>query len=441
MVKRKNVTRRQFLKNSAGAAVGILTAPYFIPATALGKGGAVAPGEKVTMACIGVGWQGTSNMENFLREPDVEIVAVCDIDDDHLQNAKTIVEENQGAGSVQTFHDFREVLARDDIDTVSLGLPDHWHSIPAIMAAEAGKDIYAEKPLSHSLKEGREMCDAVRRYDRVWQTGSWQRSESHFRFAAGLVRNGRIGKVHTVEVGLPSGHTDFAGTKELTAFTNPPEEFDYDFWLGPAPYAPYAPARVHKNWRWNYHYGGGQLMDWVGHHVDIAHWGLGFDNTGPYEIEGYGEFPETGLWDTATRYKVFAKYPEDIEMIIAGGHEDVCLGKRGSLWKGDLGWVWVDRSGIDAEPKSLLDEKFGPDEIHLYNSPGHWRNFLDCVKSRKKTITPCEVAHRSASPGHLGQISMMLGRKITFNPETEEVIGDDIASRMLGKSMRSPWQV
>ncbi|MBD3274617.1 MAG: gfo/Idh/MocA family oxidoreductase [Candidatus Marinimicrobia bacterium] len=441
MAEKTQMTRRNFLKQSAGVAAGILAAPYFVPDTLLGKVAPVAPSEKVTMGCVGVGWQGTSNLESFLREPDVQVLALCDIDDEHLENAKRIVEEKQGVGSVQTYHNFEELLARDDIDTVSLGLPDHWHSIPAIRAAESGKDIFGEKPLAHTLKEGRAICDAVRRYDRVWQTGSWQRSQSHFRFAAMLVRNGRIGKVHTVEVGLPSGHTDFEGSGHLTAVTEPPEVLDYNMWVGPAPYFPYVPAKVHKNWRWNYDTGGGQLLDWVGHHVDIAHWGMGFDKTGPHEIDGYGEFPETGIWNTATRFKVLAKYPNDVDMIIAGAHDDVCLGKRGTLWKGDLGWVWVDRSGIDAEPKSLLEEKFSPDETHLYKSPGHWRDFIDSVKDRTETITPCETAHRSASPGHLGQISMMLGRKIKFNPETEEIIGDPTAARMLGKSMRSPWQV
>jgi len=270
----------------------------------------------------------------------------------------------------------------------------------------------------------------------VWQTGSWQRSLENFRFACELVRNGRIGKVHTVEVGLPAGHTDFAGTKGQEQFGPPPENLDYDFWLGPAPYAPYCPARVHKNWRWHLDYGGGQLMDWVGHHVDIAHWGLGFDYTGPYEIEGVGEYPKDGLWNTATKYRLTAKYRDGITMIIAGGHSDI---RSGTKWIGPDGWVWVDRGHLDAQPKKLLEEKIGPNETALFKSPGHWRNFLDCVKSRATTLTPCEVAHRSATPGHLGQIAMLLGRKIRFNPDTEEILGDKTATRMLSRPMRSPW--
>jgi len=432
-------SRRRFLQRSAGTVVGVLGLPYIIPSSALGGSGGVAPSDRITMGCIGVGWQGGSNLGSFLREKDCHVIAVCDVDANHLQEAADRVNGQYKNQDCAKYRDFRELLARDDIDAVSLGLPDHWHSIPAIEAAGSGKDIYGEKPLSHSLREGRAMCDAVKRYGRIWQTGSWQRSQAHFRRACELVINGRIGKVHTVEVGLPSGHTDFGKTKGQEGICPPPKELDYDRWIGPAPYAPYCPARVHKNWRWVLDYGGGQLMDWVGHHVDIAHWGLGFDYTGPHEIEGAGEYPRDGLWDSPTRYRLTAKYPKDVTMIIAGGYRDI---RSGTKWIGTDGWVWVNRNNrLEAEPKSILDEKIGPNETHLYNSPGHWRNFLDCVKSRQTTIAPCEVAHRSATPGHLGQIVMRLGRKIRFNPDTEEIINDPTATRLLGNAMRSPWHI
>ncbi len=435
------ISRRQFLRTAVGLTVGAAVAPVVVPSSLVGKSAQVPPSDQVVMGCIGVGWQGTSNMESFLREADVRIVAVCDVDEHHLRNARQIVDEHYGNTDCAVYHDFRDVLARADIDAVSLGLPDHWHAVPAIQAAEQGKDIYGEKPVSHTLREGRAIVEAVERYGRIWQTGSWQRSESQFRVAAELVRNGYIGKVHTVEVGLPAGHTDFAGTKGQDDIQPPPPELEYDFWLGPAPYSPYIKSRVHKNWRWYYDFGGGQLMDWVGHHVDIAHWGLGTEYTGPVEIKGTGEFPGDGVWDTATRYRVDTVYPNGVQLIMAGGHEEVCFGRMGTKWIGEDGWVWVDRSGIDAEPKRLLQETIRADAIQLYRSPGHWRNFIDCVKSRQQTITPCEVAHRSASPGHLGLISMLLGRKIRFNPETEEIPDDPTAARMLGKSMRSPWAV
>ncbi|HPG40688.1 MAG TPA: Gfo/Idh/MocA family oxidoreductase [bacterium] len=438
MPQKNNVNRRTFLRSTALTAVGALGFPAIVPSSVLGRNGAVLPGNKITIGCIGVGWQGTSNLEGFLEEPDAHVVAVCDLDTKHLQEAKALIDKKYGNNDCATYHDFRELLTRQDIDAISIGTPDHWHSIPAIASARAGKDIYGEKPLSHTIKEGRAMCDAVKRYNRIWQTGSWQRSEAPFRYACELVLNGRIGKVHTVQVGLPSGHTDFAGTRNLNTITPPPPELDYEFWLGPAPYSPYVTARVHKNWRWVLDFGGGQIMDWVGHHVDIAHWGLGMDYAAPIEVEGQGEYPKNGIWNTATKYRVETKYANGIKMTLAGGYNNI---RSGTKWIGDLGWVWVDRSGIDAEPKSLLKETFAPGEIHLLQSGGHYRNFLDCVKSREATLTPCEVAHHSAIPGHLGQISMLLGRKIYFNPETEEIINDPTASRMLGKSMRSPWQL
>ena len=438
MSNKSNISRRRFLGKAAGTAVGVISFPYIVPSSVLGQRARAAPSERITMGCIGVGWQGGSNMNSFLGQKDCQIIAACDVDKNHLQGAVNRINGRYKNKDCSAYHDFRELLARDDIDAVSLGLPDHWHAVPAVAAARSGKDIFGEKPLSHNLKEGRAMCDAVKRYGRVWQTGSWQRSQSHFRQACELVINGRIGKVHTVEVGLPAGHSDFGGTKGQEGIGRAPAELDYDFWIGPAPYAPYCPARVHKNWRWHLDLGGGQLMDWIGHHVDIAHWGLGFDYAGPHEIEGRGEYPKDGLWNTATKYRLTAKYPKGITMTIAGGHRDI---RGGTKWIGEDGWVWVDRGGLDANPKDILKEKIGPDEIHLFRSPGHWRNFLDCVKSRETTLTPCEVAHRSATPGHLGQIAMLLGRKIRFNPETEEILDDPTATKMLGRPMRSPWHV
>ena len=442
---KKNINRRQFLKRAAGTAVGAVGFPYIVPSSALGQAGSIAPSNRITLGCIGVGWQGTSNMESFLSEKDCQIVAVCDLDKNHLQSAINRVNEHYKNKDCAAYHHFRELLARDDIDAVSLSLPDHWHAIPAIEAARSGKDIFGEKPLSHSFNEGRAICKAVKRYGRVWQTGSWQRSVQRFRFACELVRNGRIGNVHTVEVALPSGHRDFAETKGQEQLGPAPAELDYDFWLGPAPYEPYCPARVHKNWRWHLDYGGGQLMDWVGHHADIAHWGLGLDYTGPVEIEGHGDFPRTGLWNSPTDFELTAKYAGGLTMVLSSKIRypiGTTWGEvTGTKWIGEDGWVCVTRGGIDARPGNLLKEKFGPNEIHLFRSPGHQRNFLDCVRSRGTTITPCEVAHRSVTPGHLGQIAMLLGRKIRFNPDTEEIIDDPTATRLLGKAMRSPWHL
>jgi predicted dehydrogenase len=249
------------------------------------------------------------------------------------------------------------------------------------------------------------------------------------------VRNGRVGKIHTVEVGLPTGG---AGGSEQ--FTDPPPEMDYDFWVGPSPWAPYSKDRTHWNWRWQLDFGGGQMMDWIGHHADIAQWGLGTEYTGPLEVEPVNsEWPKEGLWDAPTTYKFVATFANGAKMIVANDRQQPK--GMGARWIGDKGWVWVDRGGFDAQPKSLLKDTIRPDEINLYRSPGHHRNFLDCVKSRRLTITPAEVAHRSASVGHLGLVAMAVGRKIKWNPDTEEIAGDPAAAALLGRAKREPWNI
>lgn len=259
--------RRNFLKSAAA----------FLPAA----------NDRINVALIGVGWQGGNNVKSILAEPDAQLVAVCDVDAEHLTAAADEVNQKYGNRDCRTYHEFEEVLARHDIDAVVLSVPDHWHGIVSIRAAQAGKDIYGEKPLAQNWAEASAICQAVKRYGTVWQTGSWQRSVAQFRRACELVRNGRIGAVRRIEVGLPGDLTDFDGLGHLDSPVAVPKHLDYDRWLGPAPVAPYCPARVHKTWRWNLNYAAGAcMMDWVGHHVDTAHWGAGFDHTGPYEVEG-----------------------------------------------------------------------------------------------------------------------------------------------------------
>jgi len=432
----ETLTRRQFIKLSA-AAVGAIGFPHIVPSSALGKSGAIAPSNRIVMAGIGFGMMGIPNMQAFLEKDEVQWVAVCDIDENHLKEARDIVNLKYGNIDCAVYKDFRKLYQRTDLDAVSIAVPDQWHAIPAIAAAHAGFDIYAEKPLSHDLLEGRAMCDAVKRYGRIWQTGSWQRSVANFHHGCELVRNGRIGKIQKVEVGLPEGHHDFAGTVHLNKYGPPPEELDYDFWVGPAPYSEYCTARVHMNWRWVMDFGGGQLMDWIGHHLDIAHWGLDYDHTGPVEIEGWGEFPRKGIWDSPTRYYLKAKYADGTPMDIAGGFDEIWGGTK---WIGEHGWVWVNRGTQRTDPPELWDDFIGSEENRLYKSRDHYQNFLDCVKSRKQTITPIETAHRSASVGHLGVIAIELGRKIRWDPKTETILDDPEATRLLGRSYRSPWQ-
>jgi len=251
-----------------------------------------------------------------------------------------------------------------------------------------------------------------------------------------------IGKITRVEVGLPSGHTDFGHDAEKTTPTKPPPELDYNTWIGPSKMVPYIPCQSHLNWRWNYNTGGGQLLDWVGHHVDIAHWGLGFDNSGPYEVEGQGDFPPVdAIWNTCTKYRIELKYPDDVKMTIAGGYDDI---KSGTKWIGSEGWVWVDRGSFDASNEDWKDIKELSDadaKIKLTHSTNHYRNFIDSVKSRQPTITPVETAHHSAIPGHLGLISMLVGRKLRWDVDKEEILDDPAATELTTRPFRPPYQM
>jgi predicted dehydrogenase len=438
----KRVNRRAFLKTATAGAAAAFAAgcarSRIIPPSALGLGDRVVPSERIVMGAIGVGSQGTGNMRGFLDKREVQMVAVCDVDKRHRDRAKAFVDERYGNEDCEAYLDFRELIGRGDLDAVSLGLPDHWHAIVSIAAATAGLDIYGEKPLARSIREGRAICDAVRRYGCVWQTGSWQRSVADFRRACELVRNGRIGKVHKVEVGLPTGERG-----RLQPERPVPDGLDWDFWLGPAPWIPYRPfgrdpdGRCHWDWRWIMDYSGGQLTDWAGHHIDIAHWGLGSDYTGPVAIEGKGEYPGDGLYNAPTQYMFTCTYANGISMIVANDRRI----PMGAKWYGDRGWIHVWRGGFEAEPASVLRERIGAGEIKLYRSRDHQLNFLDCVKTRTTTITPVEVAHRSISVGLLGEIAMLTGRKIKWDPDKEEVIGDPGASQLLGRSYREPWCV
>jgi predicted dehydrogenase len=433
--------RRRFL-GLAGAAASAIALPTFIPASALGRAGRPAPSDRITVGIVGWGMIAPQNTRGLMALPDCQVVASCNIDTGHLQKSLDAVNENYGNKDCQPYHDYRKMFARKDIDAVMIAVPDHWHELIAIEAAKQGKDIYGEKPLAKTIAEQQAIVKAVQQHGRIWQTGSWQRSTGSFHKAAELVRNGYIGKVTSVEVGLPSGHTDFGKDKEKNKPIKPPPELDYETWIGPSKMVPYIPCQSHLNWRWNYNTGGGQLMDWVGHHVDIAHWGLGFDTNGPYEVEGHGEFPpRDAVWNTCTKFRIECKYPDDIHMTIAGGHDDI---KMGTKWIGTDGWVYVNRGAFDASKEDWVDMKELPYDdvkIRLHRSTNHYRNFIDCVKNRQPTITPVEVAHHSAIPGHLGLISMMTGRKIRWDVAKEEIIADSAASALMTRHYRRPYHI
>ncbi len=425
MTKHTSFNRRDFIKGSL-AAGALLSAPTFVPTSAFGAS------DKIVLGCIGVGSQGTGNMKGFLRKNEVKVVAVCDVDETHSARAKELVDDVYENKDCKTYLDFRELIGRGDLDAVSLALPDQWHAVPAVAAARAGLDMYGEKPLSRSIKESIAIREAVHANNRIWQTGSWQRSKDNFRHACELVRNGKVGKIHTVEVGLPSGPQH--GVSPLKPV---PEGLHWDWWLGPAPWRPYCDFgdnRCHWHWRWIMDYSGGQLTDWAGHHIDIAHWGLDLDHTGPTEVEGEAEYAEEGLYNAPYKYSFRCKYADGLIMYVYSG------GRGGTKWIGDDGWVWVNRGHIDASDKNLLKEgAIGAGDTRLYKSTDHIQNFLDCVRSRKPTITPVATACRSISVGHLGEIAMLLGRKIYWNPEDEEIIGDPGAAALLGRPYREPW--
>ena len=426
MKKESRITRRSFLKGTAVAAGTTMTFPAIVPSSVFG---AYSPSNRIVMGAIGVGSQGSGDMRGFLSKPEVQMVAVCDVDKSHRDNAKKTVDERYRNSDCTVYLDFRDLIGRSDLDAVQLAMPDQWHAIPAIAAARAGLDIHGQKPLARSIREGRAICNAVHRYGRVWQTGSQQRSDWKFRRACELVRNGRIGKILKVEVGLPTG-----GATDVKPVTQVPEGLDWNFWLGPAPYVPYRGV-VHWNWRWIMDYSGGQLTDWAGHHIDIAHWGMGWDYTGPVEIEGKGNYPKEGLYNVPTEYKFACKYADGTIMTVANNQQLT----QGAKWYGEKGWIHVNRGGLNASNEKILREEIAPNEIKLYESRDHKQNFLDCVKSRKLTICPVEVGLRSISVALLGEIAMLTGRKIKWDPEKEEIKGDPEASALLGRSYREPW--
>lgn len=389
------------------------------------------------MGCIGVGAQGIHNLKAFLENRDCRITAICDVAQIHkrggLKPAGEILDEAVGKGNYSSYVDFRDLLARDDIDTVMIAAPDYWHVLIALAAARAGKDMYCEKTLALSMKDRQVLRKTINQYGRIFQFGTQQRSESNFRFGCELVLNGRIGKLRKVTVGSPTS---------VTAPNYPPQPVpgwltDYDLWLGPAPLAPYSRARF-GYWSHISDYSLGWIAHWGIHHVDIALWGSQKENTGPVEIEGTGTYPPDGLTDTATDFDVTMKYADGLVFKFTDNKRN----PQGVLFEGTKGRVFVKRGGVlDAHPKSLLTDKILPNETHLIKSPEHHRNFLDCVKSRQKNVSPIEVAVRSDTVCHISDIAMRLGRKLNWDPLAEQFTDDDQANRLLHRPIRPPWHL
>ncbi|HEY9172439.1 MAG TPA: Gfo/Idh/MocA family oxidoreductase [Verrucomicrobiae bacterium] len=424
-----HLSRRQFLKTAATLAV---TVPTLLPARV--RAAAKGPNDRITLGFIGMGKQNRGLLNGFIHSKETQVVAVCDVDTTRREHSKKTIEDyyakQTDKGSFKgcdAYTDFRQLIARPDIDAVVVATPDHWHALNVIAAANAGKDIYCEKPLSLTIAEARAMVTAVRKNNRICQTGSMQRSSREFLKACSLVRNGRIGKVKQVIVGVgsPSKWCDL------------PEEamepgLDWDFWLGPAPVRPYnsvlSPRGVHDhfpNWRNYREYSGGMMTDWGAHHFDIAQWGLGMDDSGPVEIIP----PEDPNAKSGVRYL----YANGVEMI----HDS---SKGGAKFIGTDGTIFVDRGRFQAEPESIGQESLDALPVKLYASDDHLKDWLVCVRSRKLPICDVEIGCRSVTVCHLGNLAYWNHRRLKWDPKQEQFIGDAEANTWLDRAKRAPWK-
>lgn len=448
-------SRRTFLKSAAvaSAAAGF---PTIVPSSVLG---AMAPSNQITVGAIGTGRISRSHdLPGIWRHEQARIVAVCDLDGRRLADAKTLVEEHYTKAlgrpytGVNAYADYRELLANPAIDAVVISTPDHQHAIPAIEAARAGKHIYLQKPTSLTIAEGRALSNEVHRSGVIFQIGSQQRSGAQFRRAAELVRNGRIGKLTTVKVGLPG---DPSGDDEPEMPV--PSWFNYDAWLGSTPEVYYTEKRVHPQvgydrpgWLRCEQFGAGMITGWGAHHIDSAHWGMDTEYTGPVEVWGTAEFPKRGLWNVHGPFRTEARYANGVHMIVSGDFPN------GIRFEGTEGWIFVSRgdeqvtssdpgaklkdaTALAASDPRILDSVIGPDETHLYVSTSHHGNWLECIRTRQQTIAPVEVAHRSCSACLLHHIAMKLPRRLMWDPIRERFVNDDEANALLSRPQRAPY--
>ncbi len=386
--------------------------------------------DRIRLGFIGVANQGVLNLKAFWKlDDDCVVRAVCDVDSRHLDAAKALVDEHNGDSSCRAFHDFRDLNRWDGIDAVVITTPDHWHTAMAIDAARAGKDIYLEKPLTLFVYEGRRLCQVIKETGRILQTGSQQRSAEEFRRACELVRNGCLGKIEWIEVQIPPNNKTCEPTWSPEP---PPPELDYDFWLGPAPAAEYHPQRCHYQFRFIRDYSGGQVTNFGAHHLDIVQWALGMDESGPVEVWGDGEFPTSGLFNTATRVDFGLRYANGVEVrCVTGASKVVFHGAKGTLD--------VKRGKLATDPESLADAELPPNAVRLYRSDNHQADFLNSIRTRKDPICSVETGHRSATCCHLANIAMLLKRRLQWDPVAECFPTDAEANAMLTRPYRKPW--
>jgi len=427
-MKKIQPTRRSFIKTTLAAGV----APIILPS---GLFGADAPSKKITVGCIGVGGHGTGhNLRAYLKQADARVVMVCDVDSKRMERAKKMVDSfyrDSGKGCTTT-KDFREVLARPDIDAVMISTPDHWHTLMSVLALRSGKDVQCEKP-TLTIDEGKILIREVRKHNKVFQTSTEDRAIPVYHRMAELVRNGRIGKLEKIEVILP---------KQPKGPGNPapqevPKELDYDMWLGPAPEAPYTKDRVHFNFRWIWDYSGGIICDWGAHLFDTAQWANDTERSGPVEIDGKGTHWEGGLYDTVKDYDVTYRYENGVVMTCTSGNPSLkFIGSKG--WVGNVGW----RAKLQASSDKILNSVIEKGETRLFTNPkGEHRNFLDCVKSRKDPYFPVDIGHRVSTVCHLANLSIKLGRPLKWNPVKERFLKDEEANGLCNREMRKPWSL
>jgi len=457
---KNDLTRRAFLGKVSGAVTGALSAPYVITSNALGNEKIPPASDRVTLGHIGVGGQGSWLLRNFLQLDHAQSIAVCDTfqhrREERVAEINSFYAEKRAKSSYKgckSFKDFRDLLAQKDIDGVIIATPDHWHVPIAVAAAKSGKDMYVEKPLGISVKENQVLRETIQQYGNIFQYGTQQRSGYNFRLACELTRNGLVGKLHTIHVWCADISSQTLDFNEPGGSMTPipvPEGFDYDMWLGQAPATPYTSDRCTSYGSWHvYDNSLGFIAGWGAHPLDIAQWGNDTDDTAPVGYEGTGTIASKGLYDTVSSWDMKCRYKNGVNMLFMNTdtarplvqkyHPDFI--DHGTTFIGTDGWVSVDRHGIFAGPVSLLQSIFRPDDVHLYKSTNHYKNFVDCIKTRQQAISPINAAVQSDIISHLCDISIRMNRKITWDPDKEKIVGDEMASRKLNRAMRSPWRL
>jgi predicted dehydrogenase len=435
------MNRRRFLRGAAAVSVAASGFPYVVPSAVLGRNGQTAPSNRVLLGSVGVGSMGRGDMKSLMRAEGVQMVAVCDVVEQRRKEARQIVDDNYKNQDCRTYGDFRDVLARDDIDAISITTQDHWHAVVAVAAAKAGKDMYCQKPLGMTVRECRVIRDTVRRYDRVFQTGTQQRSGRNFRHACELARNGYLGKLHTVEVAAPGPMYQRSYDKP-TAPEPLPGEIDFDMYTGPAQQRPYNRGLwAWPDWYLIRDYSVGFIVNWGVHYLDIANWGCPTATTEPCELEFAGSYRDDGLTDNLEGWKGEFRYKNGLRMTYRD--TGITNDEQRCIFHGDKGWVHVNRAGIWAEPESLLAVNIKPDEIHLDTGAvgSHYQNFIQCVRSRKDPIAPVEAGHQASYLGMIAEISIRLRRALRWDPKVERFVGDTEANRLLSAPMRTPWHL